>query len=466
MEMQTDLKKELDSLVALIQSFTKEGCFGCISERVFFTFYLLKRVSRIKYIVDKHMKTSINTIIDESGIDYVLLSGQLSTCVNLLNTKFHGGYLKSDNPEDIDDETGEKIEYTLDEVVENESDYKADGFDRDDFRIAQNSLLKSSITMFDNVVKTIGSIIVKLNDIKEHNDNIRKNIELLYNNIMDDYSKNVFPSRKEITKSNLRIHLSSYEKKDKLTGVMKFRDCLLNTMDNRDKEFATSSNPCSFLLKVRHELNEDSLKRIMYNKYMYEYLDGCIKYFGLSSPGRYKILFVNAAAERLVEALLPTILKYGKFKYEKDLSSIFLVLEDLGLSDKNKKRRGGDFRELINKHINVEQQISDTKTISNITNKVVNMSFKMHQQSNLTEETRDLWDKLHDDYWCTLSIINKVLGYNLKSMHFAGYLQSPHPKSIAIDNFYDSDGRPIDKRLLFLYRDILNGSITEFLSLK
>lgn len=199
---------------------------------------------------------------------------------------------------------------------------------------------------------------------------------------------------------------------------------------------------------------------------MYEYLDGCIKYFRLSSQGRYKILFVNAAAERLVDALLPTILKYGKFKYEKDFASIFLVLEDLGLSDKNKNRRGGDFRELINKHVNIVQQISDTKTISNITNKFVNMSFKMHQQSNLTEETRDLWDKLHDDYWCTLSIINKVLGYNLKSMHFAGYLQSPHPKSIAIDNFYDSDGRPIDKRLLFLYRDILNGSITEFLSLK
>ena len=84
--MQTDLKKELDSLVTLIQNFTKEGCFGCISERVFFTFYLLKRVSRIKYIVDKHMKTSINTL--KEYLPYIK---------NILNNPYHNGCVEGNN---------------------------------------------------------------------------------------------------------------------------------------------------------------------------------------------------------------------------------------------------------------------------------------------------------------------------------------------------------------------------------
>lgn len=87
----------------------------------------------------------------------------------------------------------------------------------------------------------------------------------------------------------------------------------------------------------------------------------------------------------------------------------------------------------------------------------------MNPPNSKEGEDKVRYNDLKDTYHYCLTVINRVLGYDLEEKGFADYLCISHDKAPTLEQLTDANGRPLNQEELFLYRDVINGEISDFL---
>ena len=95
-----------------------------------------------------------------------------------------------------------------------------------------------------------------------------------------------------------------------------------------------------------------------------------------------------------------------------------------------------------------DEQIKDQTTLTKWTGKLLGQKFGMMDENYLKGNFDNTdFEKLKDRYWLCLSIINKVVGYDLGELGFATYLYKEHERTPSINDYRNLEGQSIMERL-------------------
>ena len=175
-----------------------------------------------------------------------------------------------------------------------------------------------------------------------------------------------------------------------------------------------------------------------------------IERFDLLQPAdeKYDILFVNKAAQELATLLKSTIATTVDFRFGYQYAALQMAMQDLCLILRE-KNNGLQMMEYINSvYKPKDEQIKDQTTLTKWTGKLLGNKFGTMDEKNLKGNyNKTDFEKLKDHYWLCLSIINKVVGYDLRELKFAPYLYKEHERTPSISDYRNLEGQSIMERL-------------------
>ena len=453
--------KELEKALEILKfACTKEN-FGCLSERVYYMFYLNRVLGRMLYLLKQHYEKTQKTIVDISGINYSEMANLFNTYKHSLHDACDGGYLRSYDIDDIENDDDTYVDFTAIEVINNERVYDDKYVDETTKRI-QNSLLESSISQYERIEKIIGSIIEQLNKLSENENSLNSSdCQKERYSIMIANCEGKWLNAKDKFKAYTVNHLYIYGN-EKERGMKVLQDDLLETFSEKEREFVLCKHPHKYLYQRRHELCDKSVDELLIKRRKYEYYDNCQKYFTLKHMASYENLFVNVAAEKMMNVLMPNIIRYDGFMSNYKYVVVLLVCYDLGLSKST--GCGTELMLFINGYIGKDEQIKDASSFNRVKKPLGDKHFgKMNPPNSKEREDKLRYNDLKDTYHYCLTVINRVLGYDLEEKGFADYLCISHDKAPTLEQLTDANGRPLNQEELFLYRDVINGEISDFL---
>lgn len=452
---------ELEKALEILKFACAKENFGCLSERVYYMFYLYRVLGRILYLLKQHYEKAKTSIVDISGINYSEMANLFNTYKHSLHDACDGGYLRSYDINDIENDDDTYVDFSAIEVINNEMVYDDKYVDETNKRI-QKSLLESSIGQYERIEKIIDSIIEKLNKLSENENSLNSsNCQKERYSIMIANCEGKWLNAKDKFKAYTINHLFTY-KKEKERGMKVLQEDLLETFSEKEREFVLCKHPHRFLYQRRYELCDRSVDDLLIKRRKYEYYNNCQKYFALKQKASYENLFVNVAAERMMNVLMPNIIRYDGFMSNYKYVVVLLVCYDLGLSKST--GCGTELMLFINGYIGKDEQIKDASSFNRVKKPLGDKHFgKMNPTNNKEGEDKVRYNDLKDTYHYCLTVINRVLGYDLEEKGFADYLCISHDKAPTLEQLTDANGRPLNQEELFLYRDVINGEISDFL---
>jgi len=461
------IKAELERAIHVMELLSEKDNFRNLSERVAFMHYLAKMLRRVSALLAEHRNNVCTSIVDNSGIDYRGMKGAFEKCANDFDNVSDGGNLRTydeDYLEDIDDlfrdlTTQEVMSYD-DQVFSENTFYKNSQLEG-----AHKILLDSSVHLHKRISKELGVIMGMLEDIYQYDQSLRECIQEKYNKLYWEYEENEWLSEREKFKENILYQIAGHE--SPLDRLKRYYPIFINEFSSSEQGCANTPKPYNYIYRSRKELSQDDLHSIFYRLHCKRELENCIAYFDMVKEPEHKLVFKNKAAEELVTMLMPIITQYNGFKHAYQHVVVLMVCDDLKLTQTDNSRRGADYVAYMNPLLKEEFWASDSSTYNPHLRKLKGEHFgKLSKDNYYNTEYNDIeFEKLKDVYWYTLSVINKVLGVELPSGRFAGYLRAEHPKTPPIKDFADAFAKSIDRNRLFLLRDVLNGEIKEFLEL-
>lgn len=453
--------KELEKALEILKFACAKENFGCLSERVYYMFYLYRVLGRILYLLKQHYEKAQKTIVDISGINYSEMANLFYTYKRSLYDACDGGHLRSYDIDDIENDDDTYVDFSAIEVINNESVYDDKYVDETTKRI-QNSLLESSISQYERIEKIIGSIIEQLNKLSENENSLNSSdCQKERYSIMIANCEGKWLNAKDKFKAFTINHLYSY-RNEKEWGMKVLQDDLLETFSEKEREFVLCKHPHRYLYKRRYELCDKSVDELLIKRRKYEYYNNCQKYFALKQKASYENLFVNVAAEKMMNVLMPNIIRYDGFMSNYKYVVVLLLCYDLGLSKSTDC--GTELMLFINGYIGKDKQIKDASSFNRVKKPLGDKHFgKMNPPNSKEREDKLRYNDLKDTYHYCLTVINRVLGYDLEEKGFADYLCISHAKAPTLEQLTDANGKPLNQEELFLYRDVINGEISDFL---
>ena len=453
--------KELEKALEILKFACAKENFGCLTERVYYMFYLYRVLGRILYLLKQHYEKAQKTIVDISGINYSEMANLFYTYKRSLYDACDGGHLRSYDIDDIENDDDTYVDFSAIEVINNERVYDDKYVDETTKRI-QNSLLESSISQYERIEKIIGSIIEQLNKLSENENSLNSSdCQKERYSIMIANCEGKWLNAKDKFKAFTINHLYSY-RNEKEWGMKVLQDDLLETFSEKEREFVLCKHPHKYLYQRRHELCDKSVDELLIKRRKYEYYNNCQKYFSLKQKASYENLFVNVAAEKMMNVLMPNIIRYDGFMSNYKYVVVLLVCYDLGLSKST--GCGTELMLFINGYIGKDEQIKDASSFNRVKKPLGDKHFgKMNPPNSKEREDKLRYNDLKDTYHYCLTVINRVLGYDLEEKGFADYLCISHAKAPTLEQLTDANGKPLNQEELFLYRDVINGEISDFL---
>lgn len=453
--------KELEKALEILKFACAKENFGCLTERVYYMFYLYRVLGRILYLLKQHYEKAKSTIVDISGINYSEMANLFGTYKHSLYDACDGGYLRSYDIDDIENDDDTYVDFSAIEVINNERVYDDKYVDETTKRI-QNSLLESSIGQYERIEKIIDSIIEQLEKLSENENSLNStDCQKERYSIMITNCDGKWLNAKDKFKAYTINHLYIYGN-EKERGMKVLQDDLLETFSEKEREFVLCKHPHKYLYQRRYELCDKSVDELLIKRRKYEYYNNCQKYFALKQKASYENLFVNVAAEKMMNALMPNIIRYDGFMSNYKYVVVLLVCYDLGLSKST--GCGTELMLFINGYIGKDEQIKDASSFNRVKKPLGDKHFgKMNPTNSKEGEDKVRYNDLKDTYHYCLTVINRVLGYDLEEKGFADYLCISHDKAPTLKQLTDANGRPLNQEELFLYRDVINGEISDFL---
>lgn len=452
-----ELEKALETLK---YACVKEN-FGCLTERVYYMFYLYRVLGRILFLLKCHYSKTIKTIVDNSGIKYLEMSNLFNTYKCSLKDACDGGYLRSYDIDDIENDDDTYVDFDANDVINNEQIYD-DKFVDETTRRIQKSLLESSIGHYERIEKIIDSIIEHLEKLNDNEISLNStDCQKERYSIMLANSEGKWLNAKDKFKAYTINHLFRYGK-EKEKGIKVLQDDLLESFSEKEREFVLCKQPHRYLYQRRHELYDKSVNELLIKRKKYEYYDNCQKYLALKQKASYENLFVNVAAEKMMNVLMPNIIRYDGFMSNYKYVVILLACYDLGLSKST--GCGTELKLFINGYIGKDEQIKDASSFNRVKKPLGDKHFgKINPPNSQEGEDKLRYNDLKDTYHYCLTVINRILGYDLEEMGFADYLCISHDKAPTLEQLTDANGRPLNQKVLFIYRDVINGEFRDFL---
>ena len=452
---------ELEMALETLKYACNKENFGCLTERVYYMFYLYRVLGRILFLLKCHYSKTIKTIVDNSGIKYLEMSNLFNTYKCSLKDACDGGYLRSYDIDDIENDDDTYVDFDANDVINNEQIYD-DKFVDEPTRRIQKSLLESSIGQYERIEKIIDSII-------EHLDKLNANeISLNTKDCQKERYATMIAERegkwlkaKEKFKALTRNHLLAY-RKEKENGMKVLQADLFESFNDKEKEFVVCKHPYRFFYQRRHDICDQLVDELIIKRRKYEYYCNCLEYFTLKAKASYENLFVNVAAEKLIYMIMPNISRYEGFKNNLQYVVLLFVFYDLGISDLSLKN-GTDLMNFVNPFIVNENIIRDASTINKPKSEFGKKHFCNIEPKNCSPEERLFVDKYKDTYHYCLTVVNRVLGYDFNKMGFADYLCISHDKAPTLEQLTDEHGKPLKLKELFIFRDVINGEFSDFL---
>ena len=398
------IKTELDRAIHVMELLSEKENFRNLSERVAFMHYLAKMLRRVSALLADHKNNVCSSIVDDSGIDYRAMKGNFDKCANDFENVSDGGYLRTYDNDYLEETDDLYLDLTIQEVMDYDDQMYGESTFYKNSRLeeAHKVLLGSSVHLYERISKELGGIIGMLNDICQY-----------------------------------------------------------------EHGCANTPKPYTYIYRHRKNLSTDDLNSIFYRLHCKRKLEDCIAYFDLVNEPAHKLVFKNKAAEELVTLLLPTILQYEGFKYSYQYVVVLMVCDDLKLTQTENSKRGKEYKDYLNPFLQEDFWVSHASTYNPYLKKLEECNFGRLSKGNYYNTQYDdaEFERLKDVYWYTLSLINKVLSFNIRTSRFAGYLWEEHPKVPSQKELLDASDKSIDRNRLFLLRDVLNGEIKDFLDL-
>ena len=217
--------------------------------------------------------------------------------------------------------------------------------------------------------------------------------------------------------------------------------------------YLEGQRPAAFIVENRDKLTIEDLARHFRFVRCRQLLIQQVASFDLLQPAdeEYKDLFVNQASQEMAFLLATTIGTYVDFRHNYQYAAFQMAMQDLGLIY-NDRNNGIQMKEYVNKaYLTEDDQIKDQTTLTQWTGKLLGCMFGTMDEKHLrgNYSLKD-FEKMKDFYWLCLSIINKVMGVDLKELKFAPYLYMEHEKTPDITDFKNKEGADIMERLLTL----------------
>ena len=463
------IKAELERAIHVMDLLSEKDNFRNLSERVAFMHYLAKMLRRVSALLVLHKDKVCASIVDNSGIDYVTLTGDFAKFLRCFKNVSDKGLLRVYDEELIEESDNPYLELTVDNVMKyDEEDFHEDTFYiNSNLRSAHKVLLSNSVHLYTRIENELNEIIKMLGMIQGHLDDLETEdvLHKKYDDLYKEYENNKWRSDKEKFKLHILHQIAGYQ--HKLEGLKNYSQIYMDQLHQDIKKCCTSSKPYRYILSKRKEISDEDLSDIFFRLHCKRTLGNCIAYFDLVKEPEHKLIFKNKAVEEFVTMLMPTIAKYDGFKYAYQYVVVLMVCDDLKLTQTDNSRRGAEYVDFMNQNLKEEFWASDSSTYNPYLRKLNGAHFGKLSKDNYykTEYNNTEFEKLKDVYWYTLSVINKVLKLKLEPSRFAGYLRAEHPKTPPIKDFADAFAKSIDRNRLFLLRDVLNGEIKEFLEL-
>ena len=452
---------ELEKALETLKYACNKENFGCLTERVYYMFYLYRVLGRILFLLKCHYSKTIKTIVDNSGIKYVEMSNLFNTYKCSLKVACDGGYLRSYDIDDIENDDDTYVDFDANDVIDNEQIYD-DKFVDETTRRIQKSLLESSIGHYERIEKIIDSIIEHLEKLNDNEISLNStDCQKERYSIMLANSEGKWLNAKDKFKAYTINHLYSY-RNEKERGMKVLQDDLFESFNDEEKEFVVCKHPHRFFYQRRHAICDKLVDELIIKRRKYEYYGNCLEYFTLKGKASYEKLFVNVAAEKMIYMIMPNISRYEGFKDNLQYVVLLFVFYDLGISNLS-LRNGTDLMNFVNPFIGNENIIRDASTINKPKGAFGNKHFCNIEPKNCSPEERLFVDKYKDTYHYCLTVVNRILNYDLEEMGFADYLCISHDKAPTLEQLTDADGRPLNQKELFIYRDVINGEFRDFL---
>ena len=168
----------------------------------------------------------------------------------------------------------------------------------------------------------------------------------------------------------------------------------------------------------------------------------------------YKKLFVNAGAQEFIETLIPLFAKHVYFNNAYKYSALYLAIQDMGLMPEGERSNAPQFVKFVNSHFKIEIKSNDT--ISDRTGVLCGHNYGKIERENYhgTNLDDEKFDAIRNEYHCCISIINKIMNFNLMEEGFAEDVWKEHQDTPSFADYNNLER-------LFLLRDILQGKHTE-----
>lgn len=354
---------ELEMALETLKYACNKENFGCLTERVYYMFYLYRVLGRILFLLKCHYSKTIKTIVDNSGIKYLEMSNLFNTYKCSLKNACDGGYLRSYDIDDIENDDDIYVDFDANDVIHNEQIYD-DKFVDEPTRRIQKSLLESSIGHYERIEKIIDSIIEHLEKLNDNEISLNStDCQKERYSIMLTNSEGKWLNAKDKFKAYTINHLFRYGK-EKEKGIKVLQDDLLESFSEKEREFVLCKQPHRYLYQRRHELCDKSVNELLIKRKKCEYYDNCQKYFALKQKASYENLFVNVAAEKMMNVLMPNIIRYDGFMSNYKYVVILLACYDLGLSKST--GCGTELKLFINGYIGKDEQIKDASSFNRV----------------------------------------------------------------------------------------------------
>lgn len=223
--------------------------------------------------------------------------------------------------------------------------------------------------------------------------------------------------------------------------------------------FLAEQRPAAFIVENRDKLTIEDLARHFRFVRCRHLLHHHVESFDLLLPAdeKYKNLFVNRAAQELASLLSTTIGTYVDFRHNYQYAALQMAMQDLGLVERD-PGNGIQMKDYINRaYLKEDEQIKDQTTLTQWTGKLLGSMFgtmdEHHLQGNYSLKD---FEKLKDNYWLCLSIINKIVQLDLRELRFASYLYEEHEKTPSYIDYKNSEGQSIMERLSVL-KSVIKG---------
>lgn len=311
--------------------------------------------------------------------------------------------------------------------------------------------IDTGLEQLGNVLRGIVDDYLQLKGDREKQDECLRQLEEQYEELMWDNDEERFVDEvKEYTEVSGDKKQSTYKR-----FQSRLERQATDPHDNKvlaelNESYLEGQRPAFFIVENRDKLTIEDLARHFRFVRCRKLLCRHIERFDLLQPAdeKYGILFKNKAAQELANLLKPTIAITVDFRFDYQYAALQMAMQDLCLIYRD-KNNGLQMMEYINSVYKPKgEQIKDQTTLTKCTGKLLGNKFGTMDENNLKGNyNKTDFEKLKDHYWLCLSIINKVVGYDLRKLGFAPYLYKEHERTPSISDYRNLEGQSIMERL-------------------